>query len=111
MVKYGRAKIVLRMTCGPTNACINFHCDGAYASHTVQIAVNDSSDDEGGRLCFFVNDTLCVLERSAGSMVQRHPSILHGVTALIDGTRNSLFVVDEAMALVNAALYLQKRNR
>merc|ERR1712038_724863 len=38
------SKIALRMTVGPTNACIDFHCDGNYATRTVQIAINDSSE-------------------------------------------------------------------
>merc|ERR1719410_1871258 len=42
------AKIALRMTQGPSNACINFHCDGAYATGTVQIALNDESEYKGG---------------------------------------------------------------
>ena len=31
-------RIALRMTKGPSNACINFHCDGNYATGTVQVA-------------------------------------------------------------------------
>lgn len=34
-------KIALRQTRGPTKACINFHCDGPYASSTTQIALNE----------------------------------------------------------------------
>lgn len=88
------SKIALRMTKGPTNACINFHCDGAYATGTVQIALNDQSEYSGGRLCFFVNDQLFMLDRPAGSVCQHPRRVLHAVTALIAGTRKSLFVVD-----------------
>jgi len=49
-------KIALRHTVGPTNACINFHCNGGYATITTQIALNEPSDCEGGRLVYFVND-------------------------------------------------------
>ncbi|CAJ1959402.1 unnamed protein product [Cylindrotheca closterium] len=86
--------VALRMTTGPTKACINFHCDGGYATHTTQIALNDSNDYEGGRLCFFVQDKLHVLERPKGSIVEHPRDVLHGVTAMIKGSRTSLFVVD-----------------
>jgi len=57
----GMSKVALQMARGPTNACINFHCDGAYATGTVQFALNDQSEYSGGRLCFFVNDQLLEL--------------------------------------------------
>ena len=44
-------KFVLRMTKAPTNACIDFYCDGSYATSTDQIALNESY--KGGRLCFY----------------------------------------------------------
>ena len=91
----GGSKIALRQTRGPTRACINFHCDGAYATSTTQIALNEPSEYQGGRLVYFVNDQLHVLERPAGSKVQHPPRVLHGVTALTTGTRQSLFVVDK----------------
>ena len=70
------AKIALRMTRGPSDACIDFHCDGSYATGTVQIALNDSEEYQGGRLCFFVRDHLHVLERPAGSVCQHPPQSL-----------------------------------
>ena len=93
------AKIALRMTRGPSNACIDFHCDGSYATGTVQIALNDSDEYQGGRLCFFVSDHLHVLERPAGSVCQHPPQVLHGVSALTEGTRKSLFMVDVSNGL------------
>lgn len=87
-------KLALRMTQGPSNACINFHCDGTYATGTVQIALNSPEDYTGGQLCFFVNDHLEMLERPAGSVCQHPCRVLHGVSALMEGTRKSLFVVD-----------------
>lgn len=89
-----RPKLALRQTRGPTNACIQFHCDGFYASSTTQIALNEPTEYCGGRLLFFVQDKLHVLNRPAGSMVQHPPSVLHGVTRLTSGKRQSLFVVD-----------------
>ena len=95
----GEPKVALRMTRGPTNACINFHCDGGYATSTSQIALNDPSEYAGGRLVYFVNDVLHVLERPVGSLVQHPPNVLHGVTCLTSGTRKSLFVVDKSNGL------------
>jgi ubiquitin len=95
----GGSKVALRMTRGPTNACINFHCDGNYATSTSQVALNDPSEYVGGRLVYFVNDVLHVLERPVGSLVQHPPEVLHGVTCLTSGTRKSLFVVDTANGL------------
>jgi ubiquitin len=96
---HGRSKIALRMTRGPTNTCIDFHCDGGYATSTSQIPLNSSDEYGGGRLCFFVDDTLHVLLRSAGSLMQHPLRVLHGVTAVTEGTRKSLFIVDESNSL------------
>jgi large subunit ribosomal protein L40e len=85
-------KVALRMTRGPTNACINFHTDGTYATQTVQLALNDSDEYQGGRLCFFlhkVNHELVVLERPAGSVCRHERSVLHAVTSLTEGTRRA----------------------
>jgi len=93
-------KVALRMTRGPSGACINFHCDGGYATGTVQIALNSTDDYEGGRLLFFVNDKVHDLEnRPPGSVVQHPPRVLHGVSAMIKGTRKSLFIVDHTNGL------------
>jgi hypothetical protein len=99
------AKIALRLTRGPTNACINFHCDGEYATGTVQIALNDPAEYEGGRLCFFAlreeerDDELIILERPAGSVCAHPRAVLHAVTSLTAGSRQSLFVVDTTNGL------------
>ena len=46
-------------------------------------------------MCFFANDRLDLLARPAGSMTQHPAKVLHAVTSLTEGTRKSLFVVDE----------------
>lgn len=92
-------KIALRMTHGPTNSCINFHCDGIYATSTSQIPLNPTSEYEGGSLVFFVNDQLQTVPRVPGSLVQHPRNVLHGVTSVTKGTRKSLFVVDKANGL------------
>ena len=94
------AKVALRMTRGPTGACIDFHVDGGYALRTVQIALNDPATYEGGRLVYFnysskdpADDRVDVLERPVGSVVS-HEKALHAVSALTRGERKSLFLVD-----------------
>ena len=96
---YSQPKVALRMTRGPTNNCIDFHCDGGYAPSTSQIPLNSPSEYSGGQLCFFVNDQLQFVPRPRGSLVQHPPSVLHGVTAVTEGTRKSLFIVDQANGL------------
>ena len=87
----------LRMTQGPSKACINFHCDAeSYATGTAQIALNDPSKYKGGRLCFFVNNHLHVLERPVGSTCLHQPKVLHGVSAITEGSVKSLFLVDRS---------------
>ena len=95
----GPAKIALRMTRGPSNACINFHCDGGHATGTVQIALNEPDEYKGGRLLFFVRNRLIEVHRPAGSISQHPAKVLHAVTALTQGTRKSLFVVDKCNGL------------
>ena len=94
------AKVALRMTRGPTGACIDFHVDGGYATRTVQVALNDPATYEGGRLVYFnysskdpADDRVDVLERPVGSVVS-HEKALHAVSALTRGERKSLFLVD-----------------
>jgi len=92
-------KIALRMTKGPTNSCIDFHCDGGYATSTSQIPLNPSSEYEGGKIVFFVNDHLHEVPRVRGSIVQHPPRVMHAVTSVTQGVRKSLFIVDTANGL------------
>ena len=70
----GGYKVALRATRGPTNSCIDFHCDGNYATSTSQIPLNPPTEYKGGQICFFVNDQLHFVPRPAGSLVQ-HPQM------------------------------------
>ena len=68
------AKIALRRSVGPVDGCIAFHCDGNYATHTVQIALNDETEYVGGRLCFIDDKNgLTVTSRLAGTLTS-HPA-------------------------------------
>jgi len=95
------SKIALRMTISPSRSVIDFHCDGSYATNTVQIALNDNY--QGGRLCFYTtenggfgleNNLECTNNRQTGSITWHQRSVLHGVTQMTAGVRKSLFVVD-----------------
>jgi hypothetical protein len=117
------AKIALRLSRGPTSACIDFHTDGGYASYTLQLALNDSDEYEGGRLVYFkrgvapstgVGDlaegTLLPLEhRPAGSMVGHNRAVLHAVTAMHAGVRRILVVVDESNGLGEAGVVVVQK--
>jgi len=92
-------KIALRITKGPTDACIDFHCDGAYATSTLQLVLNDPEEYEGGSLCFYEKGELNIIERPFGSLTVHPAKVLHGVTALRSGFRKSLFIVDHLNGL------------
>ena len=90
---YNGCKFVLRSTKGPTNNCIHFHVDGGYASKTFQIPLNDSY--KGGKLCFFINDKVVIPLRIPGSITCHKRNVIHGVTSVQEGIRNSFFIVDK----------------
>jgi len=95
------SKIALRRTEGPVDGAIGFHCDGGYATHTIQIALNDGSEFDGGRLVFVTgNDaTVTVVPKRAGTVTAHACDVLHGATKLHSGVRYSLFVVDKSNGL------------
>ena len=86
-------RLALRMT-KATDSCINFHCDGGYASSTSQIPLNPPTEYKGGSLCFFAKDKVTMIARTVGSVVGHSPKVLHGVTRVTEGVRKSLFVLD-----------------
>ena len=114
------AKIALRRTEGPVAGCIGFHCDGGYATKTVQLALNGDHKYEGGRLCFITKAqsdsagarataatgaaagagcTLSIPCRPAGTLTSHGRTVLHGVSRLSRGVRYGLFVVDQSNGL------------
>ena len=87
-----KCNVVLRMTRGPTNGCVNFHCDPKYS---IQIALNSPSNYVGGELCYFLSNSCAYfVSPRAGSLVRHPPNILYGITNLTQGSRKSLFLVD-----------------
>lgn len=95
------AKLAFRITraSASNKTCINFHCDGPYAESTTQISLNSCKDYNGGRLVFFAQGSLWIVDRKEGTVTHHTPNVLHGVTCLHSGTRMSLFVLDEANGL------------
>jgi hypothetical protein len=90
----------MRCTREKTPGAIAWHFDGNYACQTVQLALNDDTEYEGGRLCFFTKAKgVEVLQRNAGDITKHCSKVLHGVTPLTKGTRYSLFVVDKTNGL------------
>ncbi len=90
-----QSMFVLRTTRGPTRKCINFHVDGKEACKTVQIPLNDPAQYKGGKLVFFIDDKIVVPPRTLGSLTRHRRAVLHGVTAVQQGVRNSFFIVDK----------------
>jgi hypothetical protein len=89
------ACVALRCTRGPVSGAIGWHFDGPYARETIHLALNNDSEYEGGRLCFFTPERgVEVLNRNAGDLTKHATETLHAVTRLTSGTRYSLFVVD-----------------
>ena len=94
------SKLALRRTEGEVDGCIDFHTDARNhtdykANHTVQIALNDDTEYNGGRLCYFSSQIgLTVTSRPAGTLTSHSAVVLHAVTKLHSGIRYGLFVVD-----------------
>ena len=101
-----KTKIALRRTQGPIDGCISFHCDGTYATDTVQLALNDDTEYIGGRICFYnKKNGLSMPSRAAGTITAHNRDVLHGVTKLHQGTRYSLFVVNVSNGLGDSDVY------
>jgi hypothetical protein len=109
------AKIALRRTEGPVEGCIGFHCDKG-AEDTVQIALNDDSEYDGGKMCFVTSSSsttapgapslqLNVPKRYAGTITSHGGRVLHAVTKLHSGIRYGLFVVDGGIGLGENSFY------
>jgi hypothetical protein len=87
-------KVILRRS-----ACLGqhiaFHLDH-HAIKTMQVALNDEEDYEGGRLTFVQHKTLCVPKRPCLSITMHGPSMVHGVSELISGIKYGLLFIHEA---------------
>jgi hypothetical protein len=88
--------IVLRR-CDYLNHCIDFHVD--YAYKTLQVALNDDSEYEGGRLVFVSNGKLEMPKRKSGTITLHERNIIHGVTALRSGVRYGLLILNHPLSM------------
>lgn len=68
---------------------INFHTD--VSQKTMQVALNDETEYEGGRLLFVNKGNLSAPERMTGTVTIHDNTIVHGVTLLESGVRYGLF--------------------
>jgi len=80
--------------------CVAFHTD--FSRRTMQIALNDPDEYDGGLLVFATSTGFVVPKRTAGSFTIHNYKSVHGVTSMTSGARYSLFlcktttVVEEA---------------
>ncbi len=74
--------------------CINFHLD--YAVKTMSIALNPSTEYEGGRIVYATEDgQLEMTQRKVGTALMHDNTWVHGVTELTKGTRYHLFLLQQ----------------
>ena len=82
-----------RVTASETNEegeCVAFHTD--FSRRTMQIALNDPDEYEGGLLVFATSAGFVVPKRTAGSFTIHNYKSVHGVTSMTSGVRYSLFL-------------------
>ncbi|WBY09224.1 hypothetical protein PIB19_07770 [Sphingomonas sp. 7/4-4] len=82
--------IFLRVYSQDTRRYIPFHAD--LCDYTVNIALNDDTELEGGRLLALDGATLRSLEREAGTAIVHAGNLVHGVTRIERGIRHSLIL-------------------
>jgi uncharacterized protein (TIGR02466 family) len=87
---YERISIFLRVYSQDTRRYIPFHAD--LCDYTVNIALNDDTELEGGRLLALDGATLRSLEREAGTAIVHAGNLVHGVTRIERGIRHSLIL-------------------
>lgn len=106
-----KCKIILRITKGPTYAAVDFHCILPRQSDMIQIALNSTEEYSGGRLCYYVNEKLYVLDERPMCSIVMHPSlVLHGVTSLDKGTMYSLLLVSQSYGDEDPKLFQVQKN-
>jgi hypothetical protein len=76
-----------------TGHCAPFHTD--YSKRTMQIALTDDSEYDGGRLVFATASGFVVPSRPRGSATIHGAGHVHGVSTLTRGVRYGLFFCNE----------------
>jgi hypothetical protein len=83
-------QIIIRR-CTSYGKRINMHVDKSL--QTMQVALNDDTSYEGGRLVFACEGKIVTPQRLAGCITVHDNSIAHGVTELKAGVRYGLFFI------------------
>ena len=94
-------KVVLRRTNEQSNGCIDWHCDGTYATRTTQLCLNSDTEYGGGRLMFYTNKGLIIPKRKALTFTTHIRRHLHAVSKVTRGVRYSLFLVNNNNGVTN----------
>jgi uncharacterized protein (TIGR02466 family) len=87
---YERVDIFLRMYSPQTRPYISFHSDTC--TYTVNIALNDDSGFDGGKLLAVNGSALKAPPRPPGTAILHAGNLVHGVTKIERGTRYSLIL-------------------
>ena len=93
-----------RVTASDTNEegeCVAFHTD--FSRRTMQIALNDPDEYQGGLLVFATSTGFIVPKRTAGSFTIHNYKSVHGVTSMTRGVRYSLFLCNTVVEVEEAA--------
>jgi hypothetical protein len=84
------SKIKLRRVNG-NNSYIDFHKD--YAKKTLKIPLNSHREYNGGDLIYLTDGEIHVPKQNLNSMTIHDTNIIHGVSAITEGIRYSLFIL------------------
>ena len=79
-----------------TRPWIAFHCD--VSTVTINVALNDDADFEGGRLHAVIGARHQIVTRTEGEATAHGDDVMHGVSAMRSGTRYSLIMFFYALA-------------
>jgi len=88
--KFERIGVFIRMYKPDTRPWMPFHIDNN--KYTVNIALNDDREYEGGNLVALFGNRVQKLERTRGMATCHKGSCVHGVTTMSSGTRYSLIL-------------------
>eukprot|EP00966_Prymnesium_polylepis_P315128 7281511-Prymnesium_polylepis.1 len=73
-----------------TRPWIGFHQDGSIV--TVNVALDDDAEHEGGRLFVVLDDGITALSRTSGEVTAHVSNVLHAVSLMKGGVRYSLLL-------------------